>query len=113
MANWMLGTFGGEITLLADNNPEGEANPDFLRNGKLWDLKTPRSSKENTISQRIRHGLWQIEKKPGGVIIDFSKSKLEYAEAVRIVDEYANKRADKPTVFVVKKDDKYCVLRTK
>ena len=113
IAQWIHTVFGGDIVLLTDNNPDGEANPDYLWNGKLWDLKSPRSSKENTISQRIRHGLWQIEKNPGGIILNFTNSKLSFSEAVAIVDKYANKRADEPTVFIIKKGEEFCVLRTK
>lgn len=112
-AEWLKKTFGGEITLLVDNHPDGEPNPDFLWNGKLWDLKTPSTSNKNTIDKRIHHGVWQIQDNTGGVIVDLSESKLDFAESIKIVDEFGNKRAKVTTDFIVRKGNEFKVIRVK
>ena len=50
-ANWLLKTFGGDITL---NEFKETKYADYWWNGKLWDLKTLSSSKYNTIDQHVR-----------------------------------------------------------
>lgn len=112
-AEWIHKIFGGEITLLDDNNPDGEKNPDYLWNGKLWDLKTPNTSNQNTIDNRIHHGIRQIKSNTGGIIIDFSESELDFADGIKIVDEYGNKRAKTTTDFIVKKGDQFTIIRVK
>jgi len=113
MANWIFDTFGGDIIMLADNNDDGEYNPDYLWNGKLWDLKTPRTESEVTLEKRIRHGINQIEINTGGVILDFSKSKLSLPDGIILTDKYGRKRAKKTTDFLLKKNAKYVVIRVK
>ena len=113
IGNWIYSTFGRDIIMLADNNPDGAPNPDYLWDEKLWDLKAPNSSNENTIDKRIQHGIWQIDSNTGGVIVDFSNSKLSFAKSIAIVDKYGMKRAKKTTDFIIKKNDEYKVLRVK
>ena len=81
-AQWLHGTYGGDIVLLAENNPAGEPNPDYLWRGRLWDLKSPKSSQYSTIEKRIKKGVKQIAKNPGGVVVDISKSSvnIDYIE---------------------------------
>lgn len=58
-------------------------------------------------------GYGKLKRILGGIILNFTNSKLSFSEAVAIVDKYANKRADEPTVFIIKKGEEFCVLRTK
>ena len=112
-ADWIIDKFGGEIILLADNHVKGEPNPDYLWNGKIWDLKSPETSNENTIDKRIQHGIWQIKENTGGVIVDLSKSSLSFNEALKIVDKYGLKRSKETTDFIVKKGEDFRVIRVK
>lgn len=95
IAEWLRATFGGDILLLAEI--ERTLTPDYLWRGKLWDLKTPITDKENTIEKRINHGIKQIFKTPkpeiaGGLIMDFTKSPLTFSQAEKISLEKAEKR---------------------
>lgn len=112
-ADWIIDKFGGEIILLADHHVKGEPNPDYLWNGKIWDLKSPETSNENTIDKRIQHGIWQIKENTGGVIVDLSKSSLSFNEALKIVDKYGLKRSKETTDFIVKKGEDFRVIRVK
>jgi len=116
-AQWYLDTFGGNITLLAETNPEGVSNPDFLIKNSikdgLWDLKSPRQANLNTLEQRIRKGVDQISRDTGGVMIDFTKSRFTFEEAARLTDLFGNKRAKDTTDFIVKKGDRFAVIRIK
>ena len=114
IAEWVHHTmFGGDITLLADNNPEGECNPDYLWNNKLWDLKSPTSSKHSTLEKRIKHGIDQIAKNPGGVIIDITESQTNIGEIEKIVNEIAPRKAVKNTDFIIKDGDDFKIIRQK
>ena len=80
IANLLLETFGGDITLLNESNEDHVKTPDYQWNGKYWDLKT--ISTERAADSAIRHGLKQIVENPGGIILDlkdrnFSDEKLK------------------------------------
>ena len=82
---WIHQTFGGDIKLLKETQKAGQKkgenpNPDYNWNGKLWDLKKPTSP--NGISDRVRDGIHQIAKNPGGVIIDISKTGVNGNRAI-------------------------------
>ena len=112
MAFWLHDEmFGGDILLLGDTNPDGEYNPDFLWNQKLWDLKTPRSSKESTIRKRIKHGLEQIKKNPGGVIIDISKSEKDIKSIENIIEMLVIKKGIEGVDFIIKDGEEFKALR--
>lgn len=113
IAEWIHSTFGGDITLLAEDHPEGEPNPDYLWRSKYWDLKSLETHKPNTIDKRIRHGFSQIQEKPGGLILDYSESPFTFVEALKNTDEFAQKRAKSNMDVIVKKDDLFRVIRVK
>ncbi len=110
-ANWLHSTFGGDIVLLADNNPQGESNPDYLWKNKLWDLKSLTTDNKNTIDNRIRHGVKQTLKNPGGLLLDYSESPLKLSKAIIETDTYAQKRAKATIDVIIKKGEKYRVIR--
>lgn len=66
MANWLLNTFGGNITHIAEDNMN--ELPDYLWNGKLWELKSPETVKG--LDKLIRKGIRQLRPNPGGFIVD-------------------------------------------
>lgn len=109
MANWLLDKFGGSFTLLADNHPEGQLNPDYLWNGKIWDLKTLTTDKIYTLKKSIKYGVEQIAENPGGVIVDLSKSPLgsnDVIKALKISEEKDGLTVVKGRKFLIKKDEK-------
>lgn len=80
IANVIHDTFGGDIKLLNEVNGGGKRMPDYLWNGKMWELKT--LSTEKAVDSALRKGLKQIIENPGGIILNYvgdslSKSLLE------------------------------------
>lgn len=69
IAETLQKTFGGDITVRMEKY-DGKSSPDYLWNGKLWDLKEPTSP--NAINKRLKKGLEQIAENQGGVIINLS-----------------------------------------
>lgn len=68
-AQWLHDHLGGDIVLLNEVNEDHQKTADYLWRGKLWDLKS--TSTEKAANSAIRHGIKQIEKNPGGIILDF------------------------------------------
>ena len=68
-AQWLHDHLGGDIVLLNEANEDHQKTADYLWRGKLWDLKN--TSTEKAANSAIRHGIKQIEKNPGGIILDF------------------------------------------
>ena len=69
MAQWLYKRFGGNIKLLTAVNEQNKKTPDYLWNGKYWDLKS--ISSEKAADSAIRHGLKQIEDNHGGLILNY------------------------------------------
>lgn len=110
-AKWLYSTYGGDIVLLAENNPEGESNPDYLWRGKLWDLKSPTSSKYSTLEKRIKKGVKQISKNPGGVVIDISKSSVDIDYIERIILKEIKPSAKEQMDFIIVDNGKVRIKR--
>lgn len=70
IAEWILKTFGGNITLLSESKEKGERTPDYLWNKKAWELKG--ASSINAADKRLQHAITQIVSNPGGVILNMS-----------------------------------------
>lgn len=113
-AEWIHNTFGGNIHVLEEKNEiKGKKNPDYLWNGKLWDLKTPESL--NGVNGRIRHGLHQIEENPGGIMINMRKiNDYSYDELLRIINLRMQWVKDKTVdIMIVDKGQATKILRYK
>lgn len=68
MADWIRRTFGGNIKLLKESKEQGSKTPDFLWNGRNWELKgvtTP-----NSVDRAIREAAKQIQDNTGGIILN-------------------------------------------
>ena len=81
---WIYNTFGGNITLLAEDRPDGEKNPDFLWNGALWELKTPTTEKAS--NSAIRQGLKQIKDNPGGIMLNYGEKEINYRKLLEVIE---------------------------
>lgn len=68
MAGWLRRTFGGDIKLLKESKEQGSKTPDFLWNGRDWELKGVTTL--NSIDRAIREAAKQIQENPGGIILN-------------------------------------------
>ena len=71
-ADWLLATLGGRIHIYQEHT--GVKCPDYLWNGKLWDLKTVTT--EKAAKDAIRSGHKQIKMDPGGVILNYAEHEI-------------------------------------
>ena len=113
-AKLIYNIFGGDIVRRRElRNSDGSLsgfNPDYLWNGKLWDLKTPTTTKKTTLDKRIKHGLEQIGDNPGGLMLDFGKNSMSFEEAEKMATEILNARAKSPTDVILKKGNRFKVI---
>ena len=68
--NWLHNNIGGDILVLAENNPDGVANPDLLWRGGLVDIKHPIGTL-NSLDKLIQDGMRQTQR--NGVLVDVSE----------------------------------------
>lgn len=99
-AEWLHSHFGGDIHLLNESTEDGICMPDYLWNGKLWDLKCVTT--EKSANTAIRKGLKQIEKNPGGVFLDYGNNEISIEELTKVVDNRMRWHKDKSAdIFVI------------
>lgn len=84
-ADWLYSYYGGDIHLLDEKPTEGLKMPDYLWNGKLWDLKT--ATTEKSANSLIRKGLHQIENNPGGIFLDYGDRDISLDELLKVIEE--------------------------
>lgn len=85
-AQWLHDHLGGDIVLLNEANNYKAMTPDYIWNGKLWDLKT--ASTEKSANSAVRHGLKQIQENPGGIILNYGQNTI----SVDLLKEVLRKR---------------------
>ena len=83
IAEWMLSTFGGDITLQAESTIEGEKRADYCWLGKQWELKNTTTAK--SADSAIRKALKQISQNPGGIILDYGDNEVSLDEILSVV----------------------------
>lgn len=74
-------TIGGHIVVREEYNTNyfipNTSNPDYLIDGKFWDLKTiDKNSNEGAIKRGVKTKAHQIKLNPGGILLDVSKSRI-------------------------------------
>ena len=79
---WLHNNIGGNITVLAENNPDGQPNPDLLWNNVFVDIKHT-SGTVSTLSTHARNGMKQTN--GGGVIIDITGSLLADEDVINAI----------------------------
>lgn len=67
-AQWLHENLGGDIVLLQETGGLNEKMPDYLWQGKYWELKSVSTGK--AVDSALRSALKQIAENPGGVVID-------------------------------------------
>ncbi|MDQ0153591.1 hypothetical protein J2S20_002312 [Moryella indoligenes] len=104
-AYWLRDMFGGDVKLLPEENI-GKPNPDYVWNGKIWELKrvsTPRSI-DNQIHKAIKQ-LRSDDYKEGGVVIDISRITISSEKALEIIAEKGWSRSKQDTTIIVKEKE--------
>lgn len=110
MADWLIKNFGGDIEILNEQNLPNKKTPDYLWNGKSWDLKT--ISTEKAADSAIRHGLKQIKGNSGGLVLDFTKDVMDEEKLISIIDRRMSRGFEGTTdILVVFQSMLYLVRR--
>lgn len=102
-AQWLHENLGGDIVLLQENLG-GEKKPDYLWKQKQWELKSV--STEKAADSAVRGALKQIEKIPGGIIVDCGDNVKSCADLQEIVASRMQRSCYFDTDVVIIKDGK-------
>ena len=102
-AQWLHENLGGDIVLLQENFG-GEKKPDYLWNQKQWELKSV--STEKAVDSAVRGALKQIEKNPGGIIVDCGDDVKSYADLQKTVANRMRRSCHFDADVVIIKDGK-------
>ena len=111
VAKWLHDYFGGDIKLLREVNQDGVKTPDFLWNGKLWELKT--LTTEKAANSAIRQGLKQIENDPGGIILDYRGRPIDLELLESVICKRLQWKRDRPPLdlMIILSDDDVMIWR--
>lgn len=108
-AQWLHKNLGGDIVLLNEVNTYKAMTPDYLWNGKMWDLKT--ASTEKSANSAIRHGLKQIQENPGGIILNYEENEISVDLLKEILQKRLNASATQNVDIVVLANDKLLTVQ--
>lgn len=112
VAKFLHSKFGGSIKLLKEANKDKVKTPDYLWNGKLWDLKTTTS--EKAADGAIKRGLVQIAPNPGGIILDYRGYNIDINNMLEIAADriFRSSKFDLDIMTIFAEDD-YMIFRYK
>lgn len=111
IAKWLHKNLGGDIRLLCESDIDGTKMPDYLWRGKYWELKT--TSTEKAANSAIRKGIKQIEKNPGGIILNYD-TDVNLQDALEVIEKRmkGSKQGDIPVdIMIISKNKLMAVLR--
>ena len=112
MAKFLNGKFGGDVQLLKEVNEDKVKTPDFLWNGKMWDLKTVTT--EKSADTAVRKGLKQIKENPGGIVLDYRGKNISEEGVRKVIDSRMKRGYEKDTdIMVIFGNDQIKVYRYK
>lgn len=77
---------GKDVELVPPRNGPGSRTPDFIMDGKAWEMKSPQGKSKNT----IEHLLKKAKKQSENIIIDLERSKLDEETAVKEIKRRFN-----------------------
>lgn len=83
-SQWLHNEFGGDIHLLSESKEDGVKMPDYIWNEKMWDLKI--ISSEKAANTAIKRGQTQINKNPGGIILDLKEKEFSQDLLIEIIN---------------------------
>lgn len=111
-AIWIKDYFGGQISVLEESKDEGVKMPDYIWDGKRWELKS--ISSLSSVDRQIHKAMKQIGPDGGGIIIDISGRKEEKTKILAEIDLRTQKRSISTTdVMIVDGDNLVRILRHK
>ena len=111
VANWIKRKYGGIIKPLLESDNYGEKTPDYLWDGKLWELKTITS--EKAADSAVRTAIKQIINNPGGIILDYTENTIDLKKIEKIINDRLKRSGAKlgrEITVIIKKDSN--VLKT-
>ncbi len=111
MAEWLHKNLGGDIKLLNESIVDGIMMPDYMWQNKYWELKS--TTTEKSANSAIRKGIKQIERKPGGIILNY-ETEIDLQEAVNVIEKRmkGSKQGDIPVdIMIIRKGKMEMVLR--
>lgn len=112
MAEFLNKKFGGDIQLLKEANEDHVKTPDFLWNGKMWDLKTVTT--EKSADSAVRKGLKQIKENPGGIVLDYRGKSVSEEGVRKAVDSRMRRGYEKDTdIMAIFGDNRIRIYRYK
>lgn len=117
-AYWLLKNFGGSIRVKLEDNSkehEGHSNPDYIWNGKWWDLKKPTSKR--ALDTRLENGFEQLNDKEenarGGFIIDISNLDLDMETIIKRINGRVKASSNSNVIIILRNKSKVVdILRT-
>lgn len=110
VANWLYNQFGGEIKVLKEINEQHHKTPDYLWDGKYWELKT--ISSEKAADSAVRNGLKQISANPGGIVLNCVGKELNKENLVNQIDKRVYRNPANDISVIVLSNNKLQLIRT-
>jgi len=86
---------GGDIEAPKEINKKNKSNPDYRWRGHLWEEKEPNKYTRNSVDQNTRTAIAQIQRDPGGIVLDIGQSMMELEQ----VHETINRRLRRSANF--------------
>lgn len=113
MAQFIFDKFGGNINAKLESTIDGTLSPDYIWNGRYWDLKT--LSTEKAAYSATRHGFKQISENPGGLIMDYRyTNKNEISKILSEVDNVWHRtKVNHSDIMIIISNDNIKVYRYK
>lgn len=72
--DWFSKKHKGHFTCLTESTEKGQHRPDYLWDGKLWELKSASTVKSVLSGTSVKKGVDQIKTNPGGLFIDIDEA---------------------------------------
>ena len=105
IAEEIIKTYGGDITLRKASGLPGDYTSDYIWRGKFWEQKTVETAK--AADAAVRHGLEQIEKNPGGLIITKKKGHdIDTGDLLTVIAKRVNQGAVKKLDVIITEEGK-------
>ena len=104
-AQYLLQKFGCNIKLLEEVNKDKVMTPDFVWKDKLWNLKVVNS--EKAVDSAIRHGLKQIAKNPGGLLLQYVAESVDEKLLLEKINYRLCRSARTDVDIIVYKEDAF------
>lgn len=104
--------YGGQVNLVpVVLNPQGIKTPDYILNGKKYDLKEPTGSSKTTIYDLFKHKSKQAD----NFIIDIHKSGLDREECIKQSENifYSRHRKWIDTIILMDNNEIFKILKRK